>query len=209
MRDSDAGGQPRLERAFTAAFGRSPPAPVDVGRKRLVYSPHLLVQLGHEWALVSRGDNSDDCLACSGAVSIHYLRERADRFEALRGWLEAVPGSAMGRASDRLTATHVLSSFPVLASEASSIGQGYICGGLHLLELRPEGPRSWGYVPTLYDDTGVGREGRGRRVTGRIANIVRSRSFDVVYSGDVTARQRYVIRSGKAVPLGGSRQPRC
>lgn len=84
------------------------------------------------------------------------------------------------------------------------MGQGIVMSSSSITELRPDGPKTSDLIGTGYSDEGAFEEGSGRTacaVEGKIVNIVKDRSFDVVSTGSLATRDRYVMRSGKFVAL--------
>ena len=99
------------------------------------------------------------------------------------------------------------SNWPVIVAQGGGTGQGYTCSSLILTELGPSGPARLASVPLLYDDTGAKEDGTGRAIEGKILNINKNQSFDVVYSGSRAFSEHYVRSAdGYAVAGGGKSQ---
>src|ERR1044072_820206 len=137
----------QIARAFQTAFGRSGSASRRISGQQylqddvLTYRPAALEWVGNTAALISLGTNRSDCHACTGAISVHYLKPIDVGFAVERAWLTAMTGSGWGEASDDMTIRRDLATYPVIASETGFTGQGCTSGRLSLTELRPEGDR--------------------------------------------------------------------
>lgn len=209
----------QIGRAFRTAFGRPGSASLRISGQQyleddvLTYRPAALEWIGDTAALISLGTNRSDCHACTGAISVHYLKPVDGGFAVDRRWLTAMTGSGWGEPTDKMIIRHDLASFPVIASETGFTGQGCTSGQLWLTELRPEGPVRWDPVPIVYDDSGkMGAEesGRFRSVHGKISGVRKDVSFAVAYSGAETFRETYRRQGNSFVrSVKTSRMPSC
>lgn len=203
-------GSEQLTVAFQAAFGKADSATKTIEGDRLTYAPTRLLWIGDVAALVSTAKNKEDCHACAGAISVHYLRPAGARFEVTNSWMRAAGGGDWGNAADKFTVSHEFSRYPVIVTESSGGGQGLFCGFAEIVELRPEGPIRWEKVPNLYSDVGNKGEEEGIEIKGRIANVKKDVSFDVLYSGNDSFTEHYRRRGNKFVRTSaGSNLPSC
>jgi hypothetical protein len=203
----------QLERAFEAAFGSRGEAVLSVpgeGSDEAVrYAPGRLIWPAFGPVLVSEGKVQDPAHVSAGKIAIHYLKPAGDRFEVVRAFPAAVATGSNGQLA-RWSLNSRFSNWPVVAAEGGGTGQGYSCSLLTLTELRPEGPARIAEVPLFYDDRGAKEEGSGRSIEGKILNINRNQSFDVVYSGSRRFSEHYVRGpNGFAVAGGKSTMERC
>ena len=216
----------QLAAAFAAAFGGLPPVRRSVGDSEIVYRPARLRWIGDRAVLVSAGTNRADCHACAGYLAVHYLVPEGAGFHVAGAWLEGAGSGSWGRPPDWDFST-LLAEQPMIRTGGGDGGQGYFCSWAQFYELSPSGPREVANVQTGYSDTGarVPEEGTPpTEVEGAIRNVVRGRSFDIVYTvrdfalrsdafvpaGSRRVTDHYVLRGGRYVPSSGeSRVPTC
>ncbi|MGA9582219.1 MAG: SHOCT domain-containing protein [Allosphingosinicella sp.] len=189
----------QLARAFEAAFGSRGEAVISVpagGTDEAVrYAPGRLIWPAFGPVLISEGKVQDPARASAGRIAVHYLRPAGDRFEVARAFPVAVATGSNGEVA-RWSLNPRFSNWPVIAAQGGGTGQGYTCSWLTLTELRPDGPAEVATVPLLYDDTGAKEDGTGRAIEGKILNINKNQSFDVVYSGSRAFSEHYVKGPG-------------
>jgi hypothetical protein len=196
----------QLARAFEAAFGSRGEAAISVGSdgadEDVRYAPGRLIWLPFGPVLISEGKVQDPAHASAGKIAIHYLRPAEDRFEVARAFPAAVSTGSFGEVA-HWSVSPRFSTWPVIVSEGGGTWQGYSCSSLTLTELRPDGPAELARVPLAYDDKGAKEdEAEGRSIEGKILNIVKNQSFDVVYSGSRAFSEHYV-RSGDRYSVAG------
>ena len=196
----------QLARAFEAAFGSRGEAvlavPSNGTDEDVRYAPGRLVWLAFGPVLISEGKVQDPAHASAGRIAVHYLKPAGDRFEVVRAFPAAVATGSFGQVA-RWSLNPRFSNWPVVAAQGGGTWQGYTCSGLTLTELRPEGPVKLADVPLVYDDTGAREDGEGRAIEGKVLNIVRNQSFDVVYSGARAFSEHYVRGPGGYTVAGG------
>ncbi|HEX8573120.1 MAG TPA: SHOCT domain-containing protein [Allosphingosinicella sp.] len=199
----------QLARAFEAAFGSRGEAvvsvPGDGSDEDVRFAPGRLIWPAFGPVLISEGKVQDPSHASAGRIAVHYLRPAADRFEVARAFPSAVVTGSSGQVA-RWTLSPQFSSWPVVVAEGGGTAQGYTCSWLTLTELRPAGPVKLAQVPLVYDDTGAREDGTARSIEGKILNVVRNQSFDVVYSGSRAFSEHYV-RSGDRYAVAGGGKP--
>ncbi len=198
----------QLARAFEAAFGSRGEAvlsvPGDGSDEDVRYAPGRLVWAPFGPVLISEGKVQDPAHVSAGKIAVHYLRPAGDRFEVARAFPAAVATGTNGQVA-RWSLNPRFSNWPVIAAEGGGTGQGYTCVYLTLTELRPDGPARVAEVPLFYDDRGAKEDGSGRSIEGKILNINKNQSFDVVYSGSRAFSEHYVRGpNGYAVAGGGT-----
>ncbi|HYI38944.1 MAG TPA: SHOCT domain-containing protein [Allosphingosinicella sp.] len=196
----------QLARAFEAAFGSRGEAmlsvPGDGADEAVRYAPGRLIWPAFGPVLVSEGRVQDPAHASAGKIAIHYLKPAGDRFEVVRAFPAAVSTGSSGQVAEwSLNAR--FSNFPVVAAEGGGTWQGRTCSWLILTELRPDGPAKLADVPLVYDDTGAKTDGSGRTIEGKILNIAKNQSFDIVYSGARAFSEHYVRDAGGYTVAGG------
>ncbi|HEU0135646.1 MAG TPA: SHOCT domain-containing protein [Allosphingosinicella sp.] len=206
--------QEQLARAFEAAFGSRGEAvlsvPADGSDEDVRYAPGRLIWPAFGPVLISEGKVQDPAHVSAGKIAVHYLRPAADRFEVARAFPAAVATGSNGQVANWSLSPR-FSSWPVIAAEGGGTSQGYSCSWLTLTELRPGGPVELARVPLAYDDRGAKEdEADAASIEGKILNIVKDQSFDVVYSGSRAFSEHYVrTANGYAVAGGKSGMPTC
>jgi hypothetical protein len=202
----------QLARAFEAAFGSRGSAvlKIDAGKdyqtetfpENVRYAPGRLVSAPFGPVLLSEGKVQDAAHVSAGKVAIHYLKPAGDRFEVARAFPSGVVTGSSGEIA-RWSVTSRFSDWPVVAAEGGGTWQGYSCSWLTLTELRPGGPAKVAQVPLAYDDTGAKGEAAAKSIEGRILNVNKGESFDVVYSGSRRFSEHYVRGPGGYAVAGG------
>lgn len=204
----------QLARAFEAAFGSRGEAALTVqsdgGSEDVRYAPGRLIWLPFGPVLISEGKVQDPAHVSAGKIAVHYLRPAADRFEVAQAFPAAVSTGSFGQVA-HWSVSPRFSTWPVVVSEGGGTWQGYTCSSLTLTELRPGGPAELARIPLAYDDKGAREdEAEATSIDGKVLNIVKNQSFDVVYSGSRAFSEHYV-RSGDRYSVAGgeSRMETC
>ncbi len=153
-------------------------------------------------ALVSLAENSSQCHACSGALSVRYVKRTATGFERLSSFEGLqLSGDGFG-APPRWTVRKDLEDYPVLAVESGWTGQGCTSAGQALVELTPTGAKTRiERVPVVFDDSGAydpdnPNHPKITSLEGKIRPIQRGRRFEVLFHGSKSLRVVYE-RSGE------------
>lgn len=198
----------QLARAFEAAFGSRGEAALavesDGASEDVRYAPGRLVWPAFGPVLLSEGQVQDPAHVSAGKIAIHYLRPAADRFEVVRAYPAGIATGSFGRVA-HWSVSPRFSTWPVVVAEGGGTWQGYTCSRLTLTELRPAGPVELATVPLAYDDAGAKTDGAAAvSIDGKILNVVRNQSFDVVYSGSRAFSEHYV-RSGDRFSVAGGK----
>lgn len=196
-----------LAAARAAAFPKGLMVTMPSGGK-VRFAPGKLVEAPFGPVLVSPGEVVDPSHADSGLVAVHYLKPGAKGFTIVRAFPKAVESGSFGQFSDWAVSAK-FSDLPVVYVEGGGTWQGYTCGWTTLTELRPEGPVELVTFEDSFDNGGAVEDG-AQQVEGKIANIVRGQSFDVVFTGtrSFTAHYRregnqYVLEGGDKNALDG------
>lgn len=193
----------QLAAAFAAAFGGR--ATRTVEEAEISFRPGSLTWIGERAVLISNGTNAEECHACAGMVAVHYLTPTGDGFRSAGEWL-SVATDDYGRPPDWRISSD-LTGRPALRVENGGGNQGIFCSFVSYYDLSGDRPAEIARVQTGY--TNEGEEG-GFEIEGRIANLQRGRSFDVVYSGYESFTETYRFRGGRFVLDGReSRVPSC
>jgi hypothetical protein len=197
----------QLARAFEAAFGSRGEAALSVtsdgADEDVRYAPGKLIWPAFGPVLLSEGQVQDPAHVSAGKIAIHYLKPAADRFEVVRAWPAGVSTGSFGKVAHWAVSPR-FSTWPVIVAEGGGTWQGYSCSWLTLTELRPNGPVELATVPLAYDDAGARTEpGESKSIQGKILNVVRNQSFDVVYSGSRAFSEHYVRGGDRYVVAGG------
>lgn len=197
----------QLARAFEAAFGSRGEAVIavqaDGSSEAVRYAPGRLIWPAFGPVLLSEGKVQDPAHVSAGRIGVHYLRPAADRFELVRAFPAAVTTGSFGQVA-QWSVSPRFSTWPVVVAEGGGTWQGYTCSWLTLTELGPGGPAELARVPLAYDDKGTKEDEAGAMsIQGKILNIVKDQSFDVVYSGSRAFSEHYVRSGGGFVVAGG------
>lgn len=198
----------QLARAFEAAFGARGEAvvavPGDGADEDVRYAPGRLMWPAFGPVLLSEGKVQDPAHVSAGRIAIHYLKPAGDRFEVVRAFPAGVVTGSSGQVA-QWSVSPRFSNWPVIVSEGGGTWQGYTCSWLKLTELRPSGPVELANVPLAYDDSGAkADETEATSIEGKILNVVKNQSFDVVYSGGRAFSEHYVRSGDRYVVAGGA-----
>jgi hypothetical protein len=191
----------QLAAAFRTAFGRAGRATRAVNGATVTYTPGGLRWIGDRAVLVSPGRSSEECHACPGFVAVHYLRAEGDGFRPAGEWLSTVQGGTFGQVPGWEFST-LLSDQPMVALSSGGMWQGIVCSGSSYYELGANGPREVAGFLVGMDSTGSGIVEAGS-FEGRVRNVAKGRSFDVVYTGSQRFTEHYEWRGGRYVLAGG------
>jgi putative oligomerization/nucleic acid binding protein len=197
----------QLAAAFRAAFGRDRRATRTVDSATMTYTPGGLRWIGDRAVLVSPGRSSETCHACAGALAVHYLEAQGDGFRVAGEWLNGGGGADWGAAPEWRFSTE-LSDQPMLRTDTGGGGQGVFCSRVNFHEFGAGGPREVATVPTGMSNTGVSESG-GTEIEGRIANVRKNQSFDVVFTGTERFTEHYVMRAGHYALASGESRATC
>lgn len=197
----------QLARAFEAAFGSRGEAvlavPGEGADEDVRYAPGRLLWPAFGPVLVSEGKVQDPAHVSAGKIAVHYLKPSGERFAVARAFPAAVSTGSFGQVA-RWTLDARFSNWPVIVAEGGGTWQGYTCSWLTLTELRPDGPKTLATVPLVYEDGGAQTDpSKARSIGGKILNIAKNQSFDVVYSGSRAFSEHYVRGPGGYAVAGG------
>lgn len=145
--------------------------------------------------------------ASSGTLGVFYLREiPGATFVELRRWPDAVMGSIMGNPPQWKVRNDVTSG-AVVESSSGGVWQGYACDSTTLTELTETGPRALVTFDSRYDGSGAAYGGN-ESYQGTITNVVRNRSFDVLFSGTRSITQHFIRKGDQfiRIPEAGEEQ---
>ena len=204
----------QLARAFEAAFGERGTVIVPVGEEgrssfveQVEFAPGKLIWPPFGPVLVSEGEVVQGAHASSGKLAVHYLDGSHGAFRVTRSVVPAVETGSFGRVGDWRISDDFI-QHPVLVAEGGGTWQGYSCSWVTLAALAPEGVVELARLPLSYSDAGAVGDEKSTRIEGRIANVVKGRSFDVVYSGTRAFTEHYERQGSAYVRAGGPSQMR-
>lgn len=205
-----------LAAAFKAATGREGTYTLKTRDGDRTFTPLRLIDLPFGPVLLTKSELADGCHACTGAIGVYYLKREQGGFTVAKQWPEAVDGWGWGAAPGEWSLTDKFTRFPAIYAEGGYTGQGITCGSATLTELTPDGPIKSDLIALSYSNGGAvvdnGETSFGepaRDVEGKIANVVKGKSFDVVVKGAEPLRETYQYRGGKFVRTSGETQLSC
>jgi hypothetical protein len=191
----------RLTDAFEAATGHRTTFTALENGDEVTTKPLRIVSLPFGEALLTSREIKDGCHACAGAIGVYYLNTSGDTVDVTGSWPTAVEGWGWGAPPSQWYLTSNFTSMPAIYASGAFMGQGITGNSATLTELTPSGPVTSDVIGTDYSDAGaiVDAERPACIVKGRIANIVRDSSFDVIVTGSVRGVDHYVKAGGKFV----------
>ena len=208
-----------LSEAFEAAFGTAEPATIAIADHKLQFLPSALIDLSPEVAaLVSRGEgNFTDytCAACSGQVSVDYLRRTPDGGFVKLGHWDVKAGAVSFGLTAPWALRNDLDTTPVLLFAADEAAQGCTSTLVSVVELTPTGAVDAGSAIL-----NSGKQAKSGMVSpgdyqysGKLTPLVRGQAFAIDYTGSASLRVVFTKGSdGKFAPPGGGLQtdpPTC
>jgi len=190
----------RVWDAFEAATGhRSNFGAIEEGYV-VATRPARIVELPFGPALLTEVEIEQGCHGCVGAIGVYYLKRVGDGFQVKGRWPRAIEGWTFGLPPTDWHLTDRFTGYPAIYATGGFLAQGITTAGATITELRPTGPVESAPIGTYYDDEGDPETKRAPcKVEGRIANVRKDRSFDVVVSGSVEAIDRYAMKGGRFV----------
>jgi hypothetical protein len=203
------GPDPKLRLAAKAALGRleirqnNVPGP---GETTIIKADRLL-ELPFGPVLITTVTIDRGSHAESGALGVYYLRRVGVRYVLQNNWPKAVDGGGFGYPPDWSVTTR-FTQFPAIYATAGWGGQGFACGWSTLTELTPSGPVESDTIFNSKSNRGVGF-GKLDEANGRIANIRKSKSFDVVATGTSRFVEHYLFRKDRFVRLEQDSRLQC
>lgn len=203
----------QLARASQAAFGDPTGARigVDTGsdygeggsfEEMVAYTPRDIVWASFGPILLSEGSVVDAAHVSAGKIAAHYLREDGESFALVKAYPKAVVTGSFGEVG-RWNVSDAFLPQPVVYAEGGGTWQGYSCAWGSLTALTPDGPVEVARFPLAYSNEGAVGPEEARSTTGKIGNVVKGQSFNVVYSGAQAITEHYVLKDGKFVLQGG------
>lgn len=206
----------QLRLAAIAVLGTQNPQVVTMADETKITKALRLVWLPFGPVLLTSTEIKDGCHACVGAIGVYYLAEENGAFKVKGRWPAAVSGWGWGAPPTEWSISGKFSDYPVIFASGGFTGQGITCSSSTLTELRPEGPVASDLIPTGYSNGGAvlddGETGGGeppREIDGKIANIVKGRSFIVIARGTENFVETYVRRNKKFVRTSGESNLGC
>jgi hypothetical protein len=199
----------KLRLAAKAALGR-----FEIRRRNLpspgettIIRPDRLLELPFGLVLVTTVTIDKGSHAEGGALGIYYLKRAGDRLVLHKSWPHAIDGAGFGYPPDwRLSSR--FTRFPAVHAKAGWAGQGYVCGWSILAELTPSGPVVSDTIFTSSSDAGVGA-GQVHEYNGRVANLRKANSFDVIATGTGRIVEHYVFRQDRFVRVQKESRLQC
>lgn len=190
----------RLADAFESATGHRTGYSFSRDGSLVSIRPLKIIRLPFGPALLTEEDIKDACHPCGGAIGVYYLRESGGKLEVTGRWPRAVEGWDWGDPPSTWELTDRFTTYPAMYATGDFMAQGVIVSGARITELRPSGPATSDLIGTSYDDEGNRPENEVACVVkGRVANIRKDRSFDVIVTGSANAVDRYEKRNGRFV----------
>ncbi len=211
---ASAAADEQLASAFRVAFGKD--GSVVLKRQgemneSVRYTPGDLVNTPFGTVLLSPGEVVSPAHTSSGKLAAIYLTRTDTGFSVAKKFVPATETGSFGKIGE-WSVSRSFGELPVVTVDGGGTWQGCTVSITTLVELTPDGPKQLATVPMTYDNSGAVTDGKSpTRISGRIDNIVRGKSFDVVYFGSKDFTDRYVRKGGTyALASGGqSRMQTC
>lgn len=179
--------------AFKIAFGLQTPTQNTVVND-MKYSVGKLVDVAGEKVLISIG-SGDLPHANGGIVRIDYFLPNNGSFEYMPKLNKAIESGSWGQIGD-WGVNYKLAENPVVFIEGGGTWQGTTCFFTTLVELTPNGANEVFNALTSYSNEGAVETG-GDNIEGKISNIQKGKSFDVIYTGTKNVTVHYEKRGVK------------
>ena len=194
----------QLRAAAVDAFGTSAPVTQTRDGKEVVVKAEQVVWTRLGPVLIASVTMKQGCEDCTGGLDIYYFEDSSEGLLLRRKFPDAIEGSSAGKPPIRWSLDDRFLGGPVLRTVAEGAWQGCTTTAVSLTELTPDGPVARGSAPIGWSDA----SGDDKAV-GRIANIVRGKSFDIVYSGTRAFTDHYQLANGAFSMAGEQRLSGC
>jgi hypothetical protein len=183
--------------AFEAATGHRAAFSVEDGEDIVITRPVQIVQLPFGRALLTEEEIEDGCQGCVGAIGVFYLKEADGRLIVTGRWPRAAKGWTFGLPPTDWQITQKFTTYPAIYATGGFL-QGTMTSGATITELRPSGPAESDVIRTEFDNSRSEEEGKRHCVVnGRIANVRKDKSFDVIVTGSRRAVDHYRKSDGR------------
>jgi hypothetical protein len=177
--------------AFEAATGHRAAFSVADANDVIITRPTRIVRLPFGRALLTEVEIENGCHSCVGAIGIYYLGEQAGKTIVTKSWPRAIRGWTLGYPPTDWEVTDKFTTYPAIFATGGFM-MGSMISGATVTELRPEGPIESDEIKIQYSDAVDPDTGqRHCALDGRIANIRKDGSFNVVVTGSARAVDRY------------------
>ena len=213
FRESATTQADELAAAFKAVTGK--PHRLKDGEHGTTTTPLRLLHLPFGPVLITARVIDDPCMTCGGWMGIYYLDQHGATFSVRKRWPQAIQGWVLGQIPQHWSITSRFTKWPAIYAAGGIVDSGYDCEGSVIAELRPEGPAISDLINTHFSNEGAQADaetpdGEAPRVAeGRIANIVRGKSFIVHATGTATFTEHYVMRGKRFVRLEKTSRLTC
>jgi Short C-terminal domain len=207
----------QIKIAFRAVFGVNSPKLTKTVDETSSTTGIKLVRLAFGPVLLTSTKIENGCHGCAGALGVYYLTEEAGTFRVVRRFPKAVEGWGWGEAPTDWSISDKFAQYPVIVASGGYTGQGITCSSTSLTELRPEGPVQSELIPTGYSNEGAVLEETGqttagdpvRELDGKIAKIVKGKSFVVEARGTETIIESYARKGATFARTSGESRLGC
>ena len=197
----------QLRAAAVDAFGTSAPVTQTRDGKEVVVKAEQGVWTRFGPVLIASVTMKQDCDDCTGGLDIYYFGDSSEGLLLRRRFPDAIVGSSSGKPPLRWSLDDRFLDGPVVHTIAEGVWQGCTTTAVSLTELTPDGPVARGSAPIGWAE--ASGAGDGDKAVGRIANIVRGKSFDIVYSGTRSFTDHYRLANGAFSMAGEQRLSGC
>lgn len=190
-----------LKKAFAIAFG-IPEGASFANVKGYKFTPQKLLDVGTQKVLVSIGAMEDGAHVYGGRVAVDYFANGANGYEFNPAKHYELETGSWGNLSEWGINTKLLNN-PTIAVEGGGTFQGVTCAKTSIIELSAKGAKEVFSEITMYDNSGFKVDEDSESLEGKITNIVKGKSFDVVYKGTKDFTINFQYDGNKFVPTGG------
>jgi hypothetical protein len=195
-----SGDRDRLAEAFLAATGHRRAFTVSNAEGVITTVPVRIIDEPFGLVLLTKREIKDGCHSCSGSIGVYYLHQQGASLSVAGRWPKAVETVGWGSAPTQWQITDKFTTYPAIYAEGGYTAQGQTESGGTITELRPAAPSTSAWIHTGYSFDGV--DGSDHcEIDGRIANIRKDHSFDVILSGSVKGMDHYVMQNGRFVSV--------
>lgn len=174
---------PGADPATGAVKGADAEGAKELNAANAVSRPLLTAGSRDKPILITVTEEADACHACSGSLSVYYLKRVGGALAAEQAFPHFLGGDGFGAAGD-LRRIRLKSGKVAFSYSTGFTGQGYSCGMVDVFSLESDHPALLlQSEPTYYDDSGAKTDGSAVTIEGNISKQPKAHDLEITFTG--------------------------